>query len=193
MLSHTFKQRCICLLLHNSLWLLEPLILRGSHYRLWLHQCVFEKQTLRLHNCGGCWLTLTHISWSWGFLLQFEGLILLFGSFDKEVETPELCHITASKFPEKSHLRRIFNWSSCLPVYTGTVISEAKLRSEIHVFHVHTVTILDWQMLEHPLCFPTGGCSGANSPVLTASKTEVTLLQTSTGNWAGKGERQCFC
>lgn len=32
-------------------------------------------------------------------------------------------------------------------------------------------------MLEHPLCFPTRGCSGANSPVLKASKTEVTLLQ----------------
>lgn len=82
----------------------------GGHYRLWLHQCVFEKQTPRLHNCGGSWLTLTHISWSWRFLLQFEGLILLFGSFDREVETPELCcHITTSKFSEKSHLRRIFN------------------------------------------------------------------------------------
>lgn len=96
--------------------------------------------------------------------MQFEGLIVLFGSFDKDVETSELCcDITTLKFPEKSHLRRIFNWSSCLPVYTGTVISEAKLRSEIHVFHVHTVTILDRQMLEHPLCFPTRGCSGTNS------------------------------
>lgn len=81
MLSHTFKRGCICLLLHNSLW---PLIL-GGHYRLWLHQCMFEKQILRLHNCGGSQLTLTHISWSWRFLLQFEGLILLFGSFDKEI------------------------------------------------------------------------------------------------------------
>lgn len=34
----------------------------GGHYSLWLHQCVFEKQTLRLHICGGSRLTLTHIS-----------------------------------------------------------------------------------------------------------------------------------
>lgn len=126
--------------------------------------------------------------------MQFEGLILLLDSFDKEVETPELCcHITTSKFPEKFHLRGIFNWSSCLPVYSETVISEAKLRTEIHVFHVHTVTVLDWQMLEHPLCFATRGRSGANSPVLKASQMEDPLLQTSAGSQTGKGERQCFC
>lgn len=29
----------------------------GGHYQLWLHQCVFEKQTLRLHDRGGSWLS----------------------------------------------------------------------------------------------------------------------------------------
>lgn len=51
-------------------------------------------------------------------------------------------------------LRRIFKWSSCLPVYTGTVISEVKFSSDIHVFHVHTATILDWETAAASSLFP---------------------------------------